>query len=340
VLALILRNVQKGGVIVLFFLLFSPSVLMAVSAEDKAEAEAYYEEGKALNKQRMFNESIIQFAQALKLDINVHKYHRALQQTYLAIRRGPHGVRYYEKLVRDHPNNAVVRYWMGRFYLGTKALERATDEFKKSAELDPDDEHAFISLGHIATRLGRLDEGLQAYLRADELIPNIPVVQVGMGNIYFEKGQYDAAEKAYKIALKKDPSHLEARFNLGLIFEKKGEYGDAAEQWGLMIEEDPNESSARQQLAQLYFRAKRYGDAVREYATLSLVKLDDPKVFMALGESQVLLAAELPDPEDRKLLQKKAIESFNRTLELQPKNEKARDYMERLKKIKIPSATE
>lgn len=332
-------HIQKGGAIVLFFLLLFPSVLMAVSAEDNAEAEAYYEEGKALNKQRMFNEAIIQFAQSLKLNINVHKYHRSLQRTYLAIRRGPNGIRYYEGLVRAYPNNAVVHYWMGRFYLGTRALERATDEFKKSAALAPDDEHAFISLGHVAMRLGRLDEGLEAYLKADQLVANIPIVQVGIGNIYFEKGEYMLAEKAYKIALKKDPSHLEARFNLGLIFEKKGEYGDAAEQWGLMIEEDPNESSAREQLAKLYFRAKRYIDAVREYATLSLVKLDDPKVFMALGESQVLLAAQLPDPEDRKLLQKKAIESFNRTLELQPKNEKARKYMERLKKIEIPGGT-
>jgi len=311
-------------------------VLMALTAKDKAEAEAYYEEGKALNKQRMFNESIMQFAQALRLNVDEHKYHRALQRTYLAIRRGPNGVRYYEAMVRTHPDNPIVRYWMGRFYLGTKALDRATDEFKKSAELAPNDEHAFISLGHIATRLGRLDEGLAAYLRANELVPDIPVVKVGLGNIHFERGQYDLAEKAYKIALKKDPTHLEARYNLGLIFEKRGEFGDAAEQWGLMIEEDPNESSAREQLAKLYFRAKRYIDAVREYATLSLVKLDDPKVFMALGESQVLLAAQLPDPLDRRLLQKKAIESFNRTLELQPKNEKARKYVERLKKIEIP----
>jgi len=332
----IFKQIQKGGVMILALMLLSPSVLMAVTAEDKADAEAYYEEGKALNKQRMFNESIMQFAQALKFNINEHKYHRALQRTYTAIRRGPNGVRYYEAMVRDSPNNPIVRYWMGRFYLSTKALNRATDEFKKSAELAPDDEHAFISLGHIATRLGRLDEGLEAYLRADALVPDIPVVKVGMGNIYFEKGQYDVAEKAYKVALKKDPSYLEARYNLGLIFEKKGEYGDAAEQWGLMIEEDPNESSAREQLAKLYFRAKRYIDAVREYSTLSLVKLDDPKVFMALGESQVLLAARLPDMSDRKLLQKRAIESFNRTLELQPKNEKARQYLERLKKIEIP----
>jgi len=336
VFASIWNEIQKGGALLLLFLLIAPSPLMAVSPEDAAEAEAYYKEGRALNKQRMFNEAIIQFAQALKLNINVHKYHRGMQQTYMATRRGPHGVRYYEKLVRDHPNNAVVRYWMGRFYLSTKALERATDEFKKAIALAPNEEHAYISLGHIASRLGRLDEGLEAYLKANELVPDIPVVQVGIGNIYFEKGEYDAAEKAYKIALEKDGTHLEARYNLGLIFEKKGEFGEAAEQWGLMIEQDPNESSARAQLAKLYFRAKRYIDAVREYATLSLVKLDDPKVFMALGESQVLLAAELPDPEDRKLLQQKAIESFQRTLELQPKNEKARKYLERLKEIKIP----
>ncbi|MFQ5589071.1 MAG: tetratricopeptide repeat protein [Nitrospiria bacterium] len=315
-----------------------PSMLLAASPEE--EAELYFEEGKALNKQRMFNEAIIQFAQAIDLNVNVHKYHRSLQSTYMATRRGPQGVRYYKSLVRKHPNNPVVHYWLGRFYLSNKALDKATQEFKKATQLAPDDEHAYISLGHISTRLGRLDEGLEAYLKADELIPDIPVVQVGIGNIYFEKGMHDKAEKAYKIALEKDTTYLEARYNLGLIYEKRGDYGDAAEQWQLMLDEDPNESEARQRLANLYFRAKLYIDAVREYATLSLVKLDDPKVFFALGESQILLAAELPDPEDRKMLKMKAIESFTRVLELEPENKQARQYLEQLKVIKIPGTAE
>ncbi len=324
----------RGRALLLISLLFLPFTAVAASPEE--QAELFYEEGKSLNKQRMFNEAIMQFAQAIDLNINVHKYHRALQGTYMATRRGLHGIRYYKGLVRKRPNNAVVHYWLGRFYLANKGLDKATQEFKKATQLAPDEEHAYISLGHVASRLGRLDEGLAAYLKADALVPNIPVVQVGIGNVYFEKEDYDQAEKAYKTALEKDTSYLEARYNLGIIFEKRGDYGDAAEQWQLMLDEDPNESNARGKLAQLYFRGKLYVDAVREYATLSLVKLDDPKVFMALGESQVLLAAELAEPEDRKLLQKMAIESFVRVLELQPENKKAQKYLTKLKKIEIP----
>ncbi len=323
-----------GGCLVLVCLLMSPAGLMASSSE--GEAEQFFEEGTALNKQRLFNDAIIQFAQAVKLSMNTHKYHRALFNTYTAIRRGSQGARYYQGLTRSHPKNSTVHYWLGRYYLATHVLEKAVDAFKKSSELAPEDEHAFISLGHVAKRLGRQDEALEAYLRADRLVPDIPVVKVGIGSIYYDKEEFDKAEAAYKAALDQDGSYMEARFNLGLIFEKKGEYGDAAEQWQMMLEEDPNESEARERLAKLFFKAKLYIDAVREYSTLSLVRLNDAAVFMALGEAQVLLAAELPDPEDRKILQRRAIESFERTVELQPGNKKAQQYLARLKEIKIP----
>jgi len=311
-----------------------PSAHLMASAIDD-EADAYFEEGMALNKQRQFNDAIIQFSEAIKLRINKHKYHRGLHRTYLATRRIRQGVNYYRGLLRGHPKNAVLHYWLGRFHLANQDLEASAREFKKSTGLDPKDDHAFISLGHVYARLGKVDESLEAFLAADALVPDVAVVKIGIGNAYFSKKDYDKAEKAYKAGIEKDGSFLEARFNLGVIYEKKGEYGEAGEQWGLMIEADPNESEARERLARLYMRGKLYIDAVREYATLSLVNLDKPRIFFALGEAQVLLASELGDLKDRKQLRKLAKESFERVLELEPDNKKAKRYLEQLKKIAV-----
>jgi hypothetical protein len=63
---------------------------------------------------------------------------------------------------------------------------------------------------------------------------------------------------------------------------------------------------------------------------LAQVRQASPEVFFALGESQVLLAASLDDPRDRADLVAAAQESFQRVLELDPKNSDAKAYLERL----------
>lgn len=297
------------------------------------EAEALFEEGKALNEQRLFDDAIIQFSQAVKLDLENNRYHSSLLRTYTVSRRLPQGISFYKVLIRENPKHATIHYWLGRFYLANRALEKSAREFEKATRLNPEDEHAFISLGHVNSRLNKDEEGLKAYLQADALVPDVPVVQVGIGNLYFKKKEFDKAQNAYLIALEKDSSFLEARYNLGVIYEKKGEYGEAGAQYRMMLEEDPNEHAARERLAKLYFRAGFYGDAVREYATLSLVKLESVRIFLALGQSQVLLAAQLDDDEHRKILRKRARESFERVLELTPDNEMAKEHLAQLKRV-------
>ncbi len=318
------------GLVVLIVVCFSISGT-SHAATPEEQAQAFFEAGLDLNKQRRFNDAVVELAQAVKLSIDNHKYHLALHRTYLAMRRGRLGISFYKGLVREHPKNPTVHYWLGRFYLASNDLDSAVREFQRVTVLAPKDEHGFISLGHAYVRLEKRKEALDAYLQADALVPDIPIVKVGIGNIYFAMGKNDEAERAYEIALEKDTSYLEARYNLGLIYEKKGKFGEAAEQWKMMLEADPNESDARERLAKLYFRAKLYMDAVKEYVTLSKVRLDDPELYFALGEAQILLAAELSNAEDRATLKMRARESFERVLELDPKNKAAQDYLNRLK---------
>ncbi len=324
--------------IVLIFLLL-PAVSRGASAEEKIkdQAQLLFDEGMDLNKQRRYDEAIEKLTQAVTLSLDTHKYHQALHLTYIATRRGPHAIQFYKELIRRHPKNGTIHYWLGRLYLEKKSLEEAAQEFKEASLLAPKDEHPFISLGHAYSRLGRDKEALEAYLQANKLVPKIAVVHVGLGNIYFKRKEHGKAQKAYEEALALDASFTEARYNLGLIYEKKGEISKAVKQWQTLIEEDPNESAARERLARLYFRAERYLDAVREYSTLTQVKQNSPEIFFALGESQVMLASTLNDPDDRDALKRMAAESFQRTLELDPKNAEVRKYLARLNTPKSPT---
>ena len=335
--------------ITVFLLTFLPALLWAASAQEKLvkdKAQTFFDEGMAFSKQQRYKEAIEKLTQAVTLSLDTHKYHQALHLNYVATRTGAQAIQFYKDLIRGHPENGTLHYWLGRLYLDKRSLEEAVQEFKQASLLAPEDKHAFISLGLTYLRMERHQEGLDAYLRANKLDPRVAAVHVGLGDIYFKKNDYGKAQKEYEEALGLDASFGEARYNLGLIYEKKGETSKAKEQWQTLIEEDPNESRARERLARLYFKDERYLDAAREYSTLSQMRPNSPETFFALGETQMKLMETLKDPNDRNHFRVAAAEAFQWTLELDPnslgngaatRNAQARKHLARLNAKKSPS---
>jgi len=311
------------------FLLLLSSVVSRTALPENT-AQSYFEEGIDLNKQRRYDEAIEKFARAIALDLENHKYHQALFMTYIATRRGPRAIEVYKDLAKEHPKSAVIHYWLGRLYLESQSLNDSAQEFREATLLAPQDEHPFISLGHVYLRLGKQQEALKAYLEANKRSPRVAAVHAGLGNIYFDRKDYTKAEKEYDQALKIDSSLTEARYNLSLIYEKTGKYSKAIKQWQELLDEDPNESRARERLARIYYQGGQYRDAIEEYSILSQVKQESPEVFLALGESEIMLASTLTDPAERNQMKNLAVDAFKRTVELDPSNVQAHRYLDRL----------
>jgi Tfp pilus assembly protein PilF len=291
----------------------------------------------ALSKEQRYKEASEKFTQAVMLSLDTHRYHQALHLNYVATRRGDQGIQFYKNLIREHPKNGVLHYWLGRFYLDQRLPEEAAREFKEASLLAPQDKRPFISLGLTYLQMGKEQEGMEAYLRANKLDPRVAAVHVGLGHLYFKRNDHAKAQKEYEEALEIDPSFGEARNNLGLIYEKKGELSKAEEQWKKVIEEDPNAMETRERLARLYFNAKRYRNAAEEYSTLSQMRPNSPEIFFALGESQMRLVETLTDPDERDHFKGLAADAFRWTLELNPKHPQAGKYLARLNSEKSPS---
>lgn len=292
---------------------------------------AFFQRGTELNKERRFEEAIAQFTKAVRSSPESHKYHQALFMTYVSTRRGRQGLETYKKMAIERGDSPRVHYWLGRLYLQSGALEDAAKEFRLSARLDAKDDHPWISLGHVYSRLGKDDDALRAYQEANRLSPDVAVVHAGLGAIYLRKNDDLNAWRELDKALRLDPTLSEARYSVSLLYERRGEIDRAMVEWQRLLDDDPNESNARERLARAYVGKKQYGEAVQHYLMLSQVRQASPDVFFALGESQVLLAATLDDPRDRASLVAAARESFQRVLELDPKNSDAKSYLERLK---------
>jgi tetratricopeptide (TPR) repeat protein len=315
---------------IVFLLLFLVAVRV-VAAGPEEEAMSHFDKGMEFNKERRFNEARGELVQAMELSLETYKYHQALVLNYLEMRQGLKAIAFYRDLSRAHPDSSMVHYWLGRLYLVSGNLNDSATEFKESSRLAPKDEHPLISLGHVYYRLGKDREALDAYLEANRLSPKVASVHEGLGNIYFNRKEYAKAMPEYEEALRLDESLSEARFRLSIAYEKEGEIAKAVKEWRTLLDDDPNESRARERLARAYFLGEQYKDAVEQYTLLSEVRQSSPEVFLALGESEIMLATQIDDPDRRASLLKGAKEAFQRTIELDPKNAQAKKYLEDLK---------
>jgi tetratricopeptide (TPR) repeat protein len=314
----------------IIILLLFPMAGRALSASTEEEAKTHFDKGMEFNKERRFNEARGELVQAMELSLGTYKYHQALVLNYLEMREGLNAIAFYKELAREHPKSPLVHYWLGRLYLVSGNLNDSAEAFRESSRLAPKDEHPLISLGHVYYRLGKDREALEAYLQANRLSPHVASVHEGMGNIYFNRKEYAKAKPEYEEALKLDASLSEARFRLSVVYEKEGEIAKAVKEWQTLLEDDPNESRARERLARAYFLGEQYRNAVEQYTLLSEVRQSSPEVFLALGESEVMLASGIDDADQRASLLNGAKEAFQRTLELDPKNAQAKKYLERL----------
>ena len=323
------------GAVAVAILLLVPVIAHGATSEEAAKS--YFDEGKELNKQQRYDEALTKFTLAVRASLENHKYHQALFMTYMVLRRGVQAIDVYKKMTGEHPRSPALHYWLGRLYLQSQSLDDAAREFQVATELAPHDDHAWISLGHTYYRQGKDAEAMAAYQMANTLSPKVAVVHAGLGNLFLKKADYPKAQSELGEALRLDPSLTEARYNLSLIYEKKGEMTKAVKEWQRLLDDDPNESAARERLARTYFQQKQYADAVQEYSTLSEIRQSSPEVFFALGEAQIMLAATLADPDDKNHLKDLAVQALQRTLELDPSNEQAHKYLDRLRSKDSPT---
>jgi tetratricopeptide (TPR) repeat protein len=110
---------------------------------------------------------------------------------------------------------AVKEKWTMAFNRGVQAgrdedFEKALEEFKTAAVIDPQNPDAFNNLGYTYTNLDRLDEALRAYEKVLQLSPDNVPARINSGVIYFKKDQADQAAEMFEAALQKDPTNKNA----------------------------------------------------------------------------------------------------------------------------------
>jgi protein O-mannosyl-transferase len=214
----------------------------------------------------------------------------------------------YQYTLKFSPNSARVHRNLGLYYARKGMNNEAIAEYKKSIKLDSMLSDTYYSLGNVYEKENMYDEAIKTYRKAISLNPQNSSPHHNLGLIYYKKGLVENALKEFKEAIRINPSYALAHHKIGVIYYNQNRYNEAIEEYKKSIDIDPNYAPSYDSLGVIYAQKGLYDEALQN--CLTALKID-PNFADAHKNIGIIYASMVKD-------YKKAIEHFERYLELKP----------------------
>ena len=196
------------------------------------EADQHYRLGVEAMQTERFEEAVVEFRQAVKLDPNSFLAYYSLGKTFISLKRYDDSVRAYlscrEAWDRSAAENAQA---------GFDQQSRREDQIRALQDRIRDIEsemRTVVSDAQRRTFQQRIDNikvGIASLeqLRGNNLGGTEPPAEfaLALGSAYFRAGSTAEAEKAYREALRLRPKYGEAHNNLAVICLNRGDFEEA-----------------------------------------------------------------------------------------------------------------
>ena len=215
------------------------------------DAEAYANLGFSLEKKGLWDQTITNYQQAVKLD----------------------------------SENYPVRFKLGDAYIYKKKINQAIEQYKYIAEhaQGKDKDSAKLALGDAYLKSRKYDDAIKYYKEVVKQQPRSAVPYANLASAYAGKGNAQEELENLQTAAALSPDEPIIRFNLGVAYEKRKLDADAVKEYEFLLKLKADDHDAIGRLADLYFRNKKYEQAVKYYEKLARIQPRNSNVFLNLG---------------------------------------------------------
>jgi len=172
-----------------------PQDKKSLSLGEVKEAQECFQKGISCFREKKYEESIVEFEKALKID----------------------------------PNLAEGYYGLGYAYCSKNQCEASLEYFKKAIELSPNYVDAYNGMAYAYNILGKYENTIECYLKVLQLKADNLDALNGLGYAYASIGKYEDAVSYFKKAIKINPEYAPSYSGLGVLYYSLGQFLDAKE---------------------------------------------------------------------------------------------------------------
>ena len=220
------------------------------------------------------------------------------------------------KSISMDETNLSSRMSLIRFYVNTKAFQKAEDQLVKATEGNPENPDPQIMLGNFYLRMQKESLAEKAYLKAMELAPQNIKPLLAAAGFYDITGRDDRALEMYTRAVAMQPENLSLQNTLARFHFKNKRPTQAAEIVSGILEVRPNFFAALLLESEIKIHENALDEALSLLNRLEKEKPETARIhflkgvcFMGLGKTR------------------EAIASLSKSLDFNPRDPKAREYL-------------
>ena len=141
----------------------------------------------------------------------------------------PKALAYLDRAIAMSPDDARLRNLRGIAWSKTGEPERAAADWRKAAELAPQDNQLHVNIAADHLRRGNVDEAITSLHDALTVKPNDARAHSNLGSAYERRGDFDEAIEQYDRAIAIDRDYANAYSNRSYAYFRKGNASRALE---------------------------------------------------------------------------------------------------------------
>jgi tetratricopeptide (TPR) repeat protein len=141
----------------------------------------------------------------------------------------PKAIAYLDRGIATSPNDALLYNLRGIAWSKMGAPERAAADWRKAAELAPNDNQLHVNMAADHLRRGNIDEAIASLRNALAVDPNDARAHSNLGTALERRGDFDTAIEHYNRAIEIDGDYANAYSNRSYAYFRKGDASRALE---------------------------------------------------------------------------------------------------------------
>ena len=307
---------RKHIVLLAVTVLAALAVLSSCSADPQKAKQRYLQSGVRYIESGKYEQAILQFQNAIKLDPRFAEAFYQMSKAYLANRDAQRSFNALRQAIDLAPNRPEFHLDIGQLYVSGGMYSDAQEEASLVLSKDPSNGAAFQLLGVSLAAQLKTEQALDAFTKAVQLQPANASAYVDLGLAELSLKRYDAAEQHLRRALELDPHSVNVYNNLANFYRLRGRMPDAVLTLHLGVTNNPDVPSMYLTWAEFLYAMQNRPEAD---SALNQLRTRQPKsAAVALLIGDFYSARQETD---------KAVADYRRGLQLDSKNAEIQNHI-------------